>query len=146
MNDDIRRVLTVLRNSPDLDDSEVYRQLVADGVEGQAASRLVLFLPMIYCRLLLAGSGARFSDTFRSRLSDGTLSLEGRLIDEQSWNEAMEFAQAEIASGVSGTDLLVVAGRSAEFDAANQLLNHGSKLEDLRFVAPTIRWPGLDPN
>jgi hypothetical protein len=34
----------------------------------------------------------------------------------------MAFAKAEIEGGIEGPDLLVIAGRSAELDAANTLL------------------------
>jgi hypothetical protein len=65
---------------------------------------------------------------------------------EPLWNEALEFAKAEIEGGVSGQDVLTIAGRSAEFHAANQLLERGSKLENLGFDVPTIRWTELGPD
>ena len=49
----------------------------------------------------------------------------------------MAFARTEVEHGVPGKDLLVLAARSAEFDAANQLLNRGAKLHDLAF-APAL--------
>jgi hypothetical protein len=143
MNKDIRKAVAVIRNSPALDDAAIYKMLVAEGVEPQSAGRLVIFLPMVYCRLLLANSGARFSDKYQSALSDGTVSPVQRLTNESLWNESMEFAKAEIKGGLSGQDLLIIAGHSAEFHAANQLLEGGSKLGNIAFDAPVIRWPEL---
>lgn len=140
MNPDIRKAVDVIRSSTALDDAAIYKVLIADGVERESAARLVVFLPMVYCRLLLANSGAIFSNKYRSTLPDGTVSLVKLLVNEPLWNEAMEFAKAEIEGGVSGQDVLAIAGRSAEFHAANQLLERGSKLENLGFDAPTIRW------
>ena len=56
----------------------------------------------------------------------------------------MEFAQRESAQ-VSKQDILVIAARSAEFNAANQLLNRGSKLENLRFTPILLPWPESGP-
>jgi hypothetical protein len=145
MNSDIRKAVAVFRNSKALDDVAIYKVLVADGVERQSAARLVAFLPMVYCRLLLASSGARFSNKYRSMLPDGTMSPVKLLANEPLWNSAMEFAKAEINGGISAEDVLSIAGRAAEFHAANQLLKRGSKLENLGFDAPTIRWIGTMP-
>jgi hypothetical protein len=54
---------------------------------------------------------------------------------------AAAFARAELEQGVPGEDLLVLAARSAEFDAANQFLNQGSKLGNLAFGPPRLLWP-----
>jgi hypothetical protein len=144
MNNDIRRAVAILRESPTLKDQDIYKLLVSDGVERQSAALLVVFLPMVYCRLLLANSGARFSDKYRSVLPDGTMSPLKRLASEPIWNEAMEFAEAEIKSGVIGEDVIAIAGHGAEFHATNRLLERGSKLDNVTFDAPAIRWPALD--
>lgn len=52
----------------------------------------------------------------------------------------MQFANEEVARGVSAEDLLAIASRSAEFDAANQLLNKGSKLQNLVFTPVVLQW------
>ena len=46
----------------------------------------------------------------------------------------MAFARTEVEHGVPGKDVLALAVHSAEFDAANQLLNRGAKLSDLAFA------------
>jgi hypothetical protein len=38
-----------------------------------------------------------------------------------------------------------VAARSAELDAANQLLKNGSKLENLVFTTALLKWPPEGP-
>jgi hypothetical protein len=57
----------------------------------------------------------------------------------------VSFAKAEVGRGVSEKDLLAVAGHSAEFDAANQLLNRGSRLEDLVLTTALLKWPQEGP-
>ena len=57
----ISRAVNIFRESPDSSDYEIYLRVVAAGVEPRHAARLVEFLPMAYCRLILAGTGTRFS-------------------------------------------------------------------------------------
>jgi hypothetical protein len=137
MNEIISKAVAVFRRLQSAQDDEVYYALVAAGIERQLAARLVEFLPLAYCRLILAATGARFSNTFCRVLKDGT--FEERLLsDEPVWNAAVAFADAERERGVPGEELLIVAARSAEFQAANQLLQGGSKLENLAFARPAL--------
>ena len=140
----ISKATAVLRVSPNLEDKAVFHAIVAKGVEGQLAARLVEFLPMVYCRLILENSGVRFAATFQRRWPDGNIQ-EHMFSSDSIWNAAMEFARAEIKRGVSGDALLAVAIRSAEFDAANQLLQKGLQLKDVAFTPPILIWPESGP-
>src|SRR5262252_9393415 len=124
-----------------MDEIAVCRRLVAQGVDRPTAARLVEFLPMVYCRLLLTGIGLQFPETYRRALPDGTTTPPTRLSRDPLWNELMSFARSEITGGVEGQQLLAIAGRSAEFDAVNQLLNRGSKPADLRLTETVLMWP-----
>jgi hypothetical protein len=146
VNDLIARTVAALRSSRYRGDGEIHRTLVADGIEPAVAARLVEFLPMAYCRLLLERSGARFSDMYRRRLNDGQISAEKPLSSEPLWNAVLAFARDEVGRGIPPADLLAVAGRSAEFDVANQLLNRGSKLKDIAFVPVVLKWPEEGPD
>jgi hypothetical protein len=139
------QVASAFRQAPNLEDKEIYQALLAEGVERQLAAGLVEFLPIAYCRLILADSGLRFSTTFRRVLSDGTI-REQPFSSEPVWNAAVAFARAEVERGATPKDLLAVAGRSAEFDAANQLLHSGSKLKDIALTVPLLTWPEIGPD
>lgn len=145
MNEDIRRAVLVLRNSPALSDDQILRILVESGMERLLAARLIGFLPMAYCRLILQTSGARFSDTFQQVLPDGGISSERSLSSEPLWEAAMAFARTEVEHGVPGKDLLVLAGTSGEFDAANQLPSKGANLCGLAFAPALLLWPDCGP-
>jgi hypothetical protein len=140
VKDFISKTVSAFRSSPNSSDAEIHRMLVADGIKPAVAARLVEFVPMAYCRLLLERSGARFPDTFRRLLPDGRLSAEKRLSSEPIWDVVSEFARNEARVGISSGDLLVVAGRSAEFDAANRLLNKGANLKDVAFTSVVLTW------
>jgi len=145
MNAVILKAVAIFGESPDSSDDEIYRRVVAAGIEPKHAARLVEFLPMAYCRLILTGTGTRFSDIFRRRQHNGSLSHEQKLASEPLWTEIMSFARAEQAAGVAGKDLLAIASHSAEFDAVNRLLNRGSKPEDLALSTAVLVWPEEGP-
>jgi hypothetical protein len=136
----IRLALKFIRQSTADSDESIYEKLTAERLNPELAARLVEFLPIAYTRILLTSSGARFSNTFRRNLPDGT-SRESEFSANPVWNAVESFAQAEIARGISQKELLGVAARSAEFDAANKLLKQGSKLSNLVFTPPAFLWP-----
>ena len=139
----ISKAVSIFRNSSKLADVELCRALVHVGFECFLAARLVEFLPSVYCRLMLKDSGCLFSDDYERKVADGR-NEKRSLLSDPIWNALMEFAQRESAQ-VSKQDILVIAARSAEFNAANQLLNRGSKLENLRFTPILLPWPESGP-
>jgi hypothetical protein len=138
----ISKTVAIFRESPDASDDDIYRKAMAAGIEPKNAARLVEFLPMAYCRLMLASTGTRFSVMFRRRQHDGSLSHEQTLASEPLWSEIMSFAKAE---HVASKDLLAIAAHSAEFDAVNKLLNRGSKPEDISLSTAVLMWPEEGP-
>jgi hypothetical protein len=145
MTEDISMAISIFRTSPNWGEEEIYRELVNEGVYQRRAARLVEFLPIVYCRVLLRNSGARFSSMFRRKLPGGGYE-ELPLVSDPVWNEIVNFAYAEIERGIPAKDFLAVAARSAEFDAANQLLNKGAKLQNITFTCPVLNWPENGPD
>lgn len=145
----IAKAVVLFRSSTEMDDEQVHRALVGAGIDRKLAARLVELVPMAYCRVLLAGTGARFPETFQRYRDDGTTTPATPLASEPVWVAALDFATQEFERGLSRDDKLKVAGRSAEFRAANELLHKGSKLENLGFTPPVFMWPeegpGSDP-
>lgn len=144
MNALISKTVAILREFHDLSDDEIYRKTVAAGIEPKHAARLVELLPMAYCRLILAGSGTRFSDMFQRRQHNGSLTHERALASEPLWKEITSFARTE-QGRVTGRDLLSIAARSAEFDAANQLLNRGVKPQNIVLSTTVFPWAEEGP-
>jgi hypothetical protein len=145
MNDLISKAVATLRRSPSSGDAEIHRSLVAEGFEPALAARLVEFLPIAYCRVLFENSGVRFSDSFLRRPAVGE-SSERLLSSDPVWGEVIAFARDEVERGVSRNDLLAVAGRGAEFDALNQMLNKGSNLRDIILTPMLFTWPEDGPD
>lgn len=144
MNSFITEAVAIFRQFPNPSDEEILRKLVAMGCERLMATRLVEFVPMAYCGLLLADSGVRFSDCFQRKLADGSLSTERLLETEPLWADAVSFAKTE-KTAATGKALLAVAAHSSEFDAANQLASQGSKLKDIVLMPVVLKWSEEGP-
>jgi hypothetical protein len=81
----IAETVAILREFPNASDEEILQKLLAILCERVVAARLVEFVPMAYCRLLLADSGVRFSDRFQRKMADGNLSAERFVEVEPLW-------------------------------------------------------------
>ena len=114
MEHEIEKATALFRRSRCLSDDELFDLLVLDGIQPLIAARLVELLPMVYCRLVLSGEGARFADTFRRVLPSGELSDERELSSEPVWGAALAFAEREAERGASGDGRLAIAEHSAE--------------------------------
>lgn len=145
MNPVIAEAVAMFREFPNAPDEEILRRLVATGCQRVMAARLVEFVSMAYCRVLLADSGVRFSDSFQRKLGDGSRSASRLLEEEPLWTEVLSFAKAERRTGATGKELLVVAAHSSEFGAVNQLANQGSKLEDIVLTSIVFQWSDEGP-
>ena len=142
---EIALAVAAFRDHADFNDQQIYQTLVTHKITRAVAARLVEFLPEAYCRIILEESGTRFSDSFRRQRSDGTLSPETELSSEPIWNAAVAYARREIQSGLCREDKLRLASRSAHFQAANRLLQQGSKLENIAFTPAVLPWDEEGP-
>ena len=142
----ISKAVAAMRSAPSSGDVEIYGMLVADGLKPAVAARLVEFLPMAYCRLLLKDSGVRFPNTFQRKQANGKISSERLLSSEPVWKAAIAFARDESERGISRGDLLAVAARSAEFQVVNQMLNQGSNLRDIALTPALLMWQEAGPS
>jgi hypothetical protein len=143
MDEAIAITLAIFRNSPQLDDKSVFRALVERGIERSLAAQIVEFLPSAYCRVFFLNSGAQFSNSF-------TRTESPRKIQSFSWLPVwvtfLAYAESEIRGGAGRHQLMMVAGRSAEFHAINQLLDKGSELKNVVLTPMSLQWPENGPD
>jgi hypothetical protein len=142
MNEAIASALTIFRKSPELDDESVFRALIDRGVERSTAARIVEFLPIAYCRVLLLNSGVQFSNTFVRAASP--LKIQS-LSFEPVWIPFLAYAESEIRGGTARREMLMVAGRSAEFQAINRMLDEGAELKNVALTTISLLWPESGP-
>lgn len=145
INTDLRCAVEALRRMRTCSDEQVYFELVHKGVQRRIAARAVVFLPMVYCRELLGGSGVRFADTFTRLLPGAEMSPLFNLNADPVWNAAIQLVRSEIESGLDPASLEVVATRSAEYKVAQELLFKGSELANTAFTPPVLTWPEDGP-
>jgi hypothetical protein len=142
VNEAIASDLTIFRNSPELNDESVFRALVDQGVERWLAARIVEFLPIAYCRVLLLNSRVQFSKSFTRATSP--LKLQS-LSCIPVWIPLLAYAESEIRGGTTSHEVLIVAGRSAEFQAINQMLHKKAELKNLVLTPISLPWPETGP-
>jgi len=128
----------LFRTSPQFDDMEMFSALLARGISRRLAARLIEFVPMAYCQVVLGKLGIRFSESFRR---GGTQSRSRPLSSEPVWRAACSLAASEASQGIGQQEMLLVAGRSAEFQAVNNLLKQGSKAAEITLTVPVLLWP-----
>ncbi len=141
----VATALDCIRRHPKAEDMELYEALLGLGIPTAEAVRLFQFLPMVYCRVLLAPKGVPFPDTYHTMTPEGTVGPELRLDDHPVWRASVEFARQEVEAGVTGDQVLQAAGRSAEFQGADQMCKQGSLLADIRFVPSVLIWSESGP-
>jgi hypothetical protein len=142
VNEAIARALKIFRESPELDDEGAFRALIDRGVERSIAARIVEFLPIAYCRVLLLNSGVQFSNSFVRAASP--LKIQS-LSSEPVWIFCLAYAESEIRGGTARREMLMVAGRSAEFQAINQMLEKGAEPKNVALTTISLLWPESGP-
>ncbi|RJL33238.1 DUF6348 family protein [Bailinhaonella thermotolerans] len=100
------------------EDEEVWRRLVGAGVEPWLAERLLIFLPMAYTRRLLPD--VSYPDTLAG--PGGRVVLAAEPVFAAALDRAQRGGRDEVGR---------IATRGAEFNAINNALNAGSRMEDL---------------
>jgi hypothetical protein len=120
--------IAMFREAPRASDDELVATLEARGVAPWLARRLIVFLPVAFGRMLLAGS------TLSDDLDDGASV-------RKLASDPVYAAAAARAPYATREEIEAIGYRSAEIGAANDALNRGSKLEDLVFSPVTLVTP-----
>jgi hypothetical protein len=142
---EIKDAVSIIRRCSHLNDNELYRSLTVAGFDERTSARLVEFIPMAYCRVLLESTGVKFPDTFQRRNAGGTVTPLIPLASEPIWEAGLAYARIDVQNGITRDEKLQVAGRSAEFHAVNELLKKGTRLENIALIPAVLTWPEGGP-
>ena len=132
---DIKKSIEIIGNSKSLENDELLSLLKQNGIEENNGIEIITFLPIAFVRKWLADLDwpntylEQYSDSKRisKRFSDNPQYLEMEKIVDYYWNDK------------PNNDVIVnIAGRSAEFNAINKLLNDGGKLTDIKLTETII--------
>ncbi len=131
--------LNTLLKYSNSEDIEIFNILILQGIDKNIAKKIIQFVPLAFCRVILESSGIVFSNYYQVSEYNGEISELRPLQDEEVFNEAIAIAIAN-SSSLCGDELLVIAGRSAEFNVINELLNEGAFMNELELI-PTLMLP-----
>jgi hypothetical protein len=131
LSEAIIKSIEIIRNNNQENDDVIMQKLAELGIEKDLANHLATFIPIAYCRAFLDGSGVTFVDYYLYFDEKGSTSKPRWLTDEPVFLEALKIAEGELKGGANGERYFSIAGRSGEFRAINDLLNRGSKFEDI---------------
>lgn len=95
---------------------------------------LYRFLPIAYCRMMVGG--VDFPETYMTLEADGS-HKEHKFMENAIYVEVDRYTIRRFISHVGKEDMMSILNHSSEFDAINQALHKGSKLEDL-VLAPLV--------
>lgn len=119
------------RDSKTMENEQLHEYLISHGITDFEAGEFIVFLPTAFCRKLLPELDwpLNYIDYYSDKNK-----IKRRYGD----NKRYRVMEEEIEKYWSGTPhnewILNIAGRSAEFNAINQLLNDGGKLVDVRLT------------
>jgi hypothetical protein len=134
LEDLVRIAVEILAESRDNDATASQCLAETAKISGASASTLIMFVPIAFARVWLAGSPLRFPATYlRCYESEGPLKQES-FDANPVFLTAYQQAQQLIRDGFSNDKLLAIASRSPEFRAINAALHDGARLENLELV------------
>jgi hypothetical protein len=133
----VEKSLSTFQEGKNFNNREIVNRLAAHGINEEIAWRIICFVPLAFCRVMLQSSGVHFAPTYLLKSSAVEFEEEKVLAEEPFFEAAVKVAQSKIGS-TSGDFFLAVAGRSAEFHVINTALNDGSQLENLVLTSPII--------
>ena len=124
MNRDINAAVAVFLRDREAADSELVEKFEAVVKDRDLAERLVEFVPLAFGRVVLQRIGVTLPENFKRMMANGKFTHECALTLEPLWEPALAFAK-DAEGRISKEDFLVIAGRSAEVDAANKAMQAG---------------------
>ncbi|WP_394748467.1 hypothetical protein [Spongiimicrobium salis] len=134
-NSDVKKSIDIIGSTKSLENDELLTLLTQNGIEENNGIEIITFLPIAFVRKWLTDVDwpktylEHYSDSKRisKRFSDNHKYLTIEKIVDNYWNDR------------PNNDIIVnIAGRSAEFNAINKLLNDGGKMVDIKMTETVI--------
>ena len=132
---EVKKAINIIGREKSLENDDLLTLLNQNGIEENNGIEIITFLPIAFVRKWLADVDwpktylEQYSDSKRisKRFSDNHQYLTMEKIVDHYWNDK------------PNNDVIVnIAGRSAEFNAINQLLNDGGKMADIKMTETVI--------
>jgi hypothetical protein len=125
-----------------LTEHDIYGRLMSSGADEETAGHLTIFVPSIMTRMMLKET--RFPDEYVEIIKDGTR-IKRKLAENQLYKSIEIELSVLVQKGISSDEIISIASRSAEFNAANDLLKKRpeEKGKDIKFTPAYISFENL---
>ena len=130
----VARLFDIIAPRTEFTEDAVYAAMGDAGVPGPVADRAYKFAQIASGRQLLSGMGISFSPDYTCLNADGDAIESGRLVEQPYFAAAAAVAGRYV--GTPGFERLALM--AAEVHTVNELLNKGSKPENLATSAPVL--------
>jgi len=133
----VRKAIFLFENREDLiTDEDVVTHLTTNGIGQSEAIEILLFLPVAFVRQWL--STAKWPDTYLESIDDKR-KVEKKYSDTKAYQIIWQETTTYFNDKPNKNTVLKIGGRSAEFNAINQLLHHdpNSKIEEIE-ISQTV--------
>ena len=139
----VLQALPVLIAWPDAPAEQLLAALMGAGLSRAVAVEVIVFVPLAFGRALLA---SKFISVLHSGYFRVGQEGERSLRDEPLYSAAYELAWELFLSGDQLTyqQFIAVAGRSAELNNVDRMLDQGSKFSEILLGPAIITWPKED--
>lgn len=127
----ITKAIDIFSKGEDIDSKEIIKEIESCGVNYKEAVDIFLFTPMVFTHLMLPS--VKWSDWFVDWIDENT-QVRLKLSETSSYQQVLRTVKEYLKNGRHSSIILKVASRSAEFQAINELLNKGEKLDDMRLT------------
>lgn len=124
------------RNENSLEDKQAVQFLMKNGIGENEAVEIVAFLPIAFVRTWL--KTANWKDKYSEYKNEEY--VEKKYSETESYNEILKVTEDYFNRNPEKETVMKIAGRSAEFNAINQLLleNPTAKIEDINLTQTVI--------
>lgn len=129
------------RDNPQAEEETLITKLINQGIDEQTAGDLVDFIPIAFTRAGLEHLNINFQDYVQRVDRKGNVIEKKKLIDIPIYAEAFRFAKEDAGLFIDNDEFLAIESYNAEFKVINDMLNKGSKIEDL-VISPVTMLAG----
>ena len=129
---DVIKSIEIIGNAEkSLDNGDLMSLLMEKGIKSENAFEIIIFLPVAFIRRWL--NNIDWPITYLDYYSENN-----KITKKYSENHQYVVIENEVEkywnNNPKNDFIINIAGRSAEFDAINQFLNDGGKMEDIKIV------------
>lgn len=138
----INKALPIFLQYRSLEDEDLLEVFIKKGFAPSIARKIIVFMPMAFGRIIIKDLRVETSDEFEvvERKDNSSHKQRRKLNDVEIYRESFKMASAMSVEETMDETFLVVAYRSAEVNAVNQMKMEGVDPENTVFTSMATMW------